>query len=146
MNAYYGTKQILAKPMTQHEFNVYMGNVTATNLPDNSPKGYLVEYLDSPNANHPEHDNYVSWSPADVFERAYQPTTAMAFGHAVEAMKAGQAVARSGWNGKNMFISLVELSDLNRRDYIEMHTAQGDVVPWVASQSDILAHDWYIIE
>lgn len=86
----------------------------------------------------------------------------MNFGHALEALKAGGKVARQGWNGKDMFLFLVPGShfEVNRppllgiypagtpidyRSHIDMKTAQGDIVPWVASQSDLLADDWYVI-
>jgi hypothetical protein len=87
----------------------------------------------------------------------------MDFGKAIEALKAGDRVTRDGWNGKGMFLFLVNGSrfTVNRapllgiypegtiidyRSHIDMKTAQGDVVPWVASQSDILAEDWIIVE
>ena len=105
-------------------------------------------------------------------ERAYQPATAMSFGHAIEAMKAGAKVARAGWNGKNMWIALtpgsafearhakcghaaakraVELGDPNSEiellPHIDMRAADGCiVVGWLASQTDMLAVDWGIVE
>lgn len=83
----------------------------------------------------------------------------MNFGQAVQHLKDGGKVAREGWNGKGMFLFLVPGSRfaVNRppllglypeghvvgyRSHIDMKTAQGDVVPWVASQTDILAEDW----
>lgn len=166
MQTYFGTKRIKAKPMTAKEFNIYTGQPITADFDDISEPGYLVEYLDSPNSNHPDHENYISWSPADVFEEAYQPTTAMAFGHAVEALKAGHKVSREGWNGKGMFLYMEEQTTSNaamerhlglkehfshggviiKRAHIMMLTAQNDVVPWLASQSDILANDWCIVE
>ena len=70
MKKYIGTKHILAKPMNRQEYNDYR----EWELPsdeDGKDEGYLVEYLDSPNSNHPNHKCYISWSPKDVFERAY---------------------------------------------------------------------------
>ena len=69
---YLGEKEILAVPMLRGEYNQYRG---WDNPDDENPadEGYLVEYLDSPNSVHPNHDNYISWSPKDVFERAYRP-------------------------------------------------------------------------
>lgn len=83
----------------------------------------------------------------------------MNFGQAVEELKAGERVARVGWNGKNMFLFLVPGSTftVNRPpllgiypagtviDYcphIDMRTADGKIVPWLASQTDVLAEDW----
>jgi len=83
----------------------------------------------------------------------------MTFSEALKSLKFGGKLARAGWNGKGMFIFLVPGSEfeVNRppllgiypegtkikyRDHIDMKTAQGDVVPWVASQTDLLAEDW----
>ena len=77
-------------------------------------------------------------------------------------LKKGERAARKGWNGKGMFLYLVDGStfQVNRaplnkiypegtihsyRAHIDMRTAQGDLVPWVASQSDLLADDWYLV-
>lgn len=67
---YYGTKRVTAWPATDF---------------DGKP-GYAVQY----------EGGYTSWSPADVFEAAYQPITAMSFGHALAAFKAGHVVRRPG--------------------------------------------------
>lgn len=88
----------------------------------------------------------------------------MAFGFdkALRRLKEGDKVARFGWNGKGMYIVLQagypEGIPINRNTaeatelpegtvmrflpYIMMYTAQGDFVPWVASQTDLLAEDW----
>ena len=87
----------------------------------------------------------------------------MNFGQALEALKSGQKVAREGWNGKNMFLLLVpgstfkvnrapllgiypEGAEINYRPHIDMKTVDGEIVPWVASQSDLLVEDWVIVE
>ena len=88
----------------------------------------------------------------------------MDFGSAVRHMKAhqGARVARTGWNGKGMFLFLVPGSSFvvnrppllgiypegTRIDYlphIDMKTANGSVVPWLASQTDVLAEDWEVV-
>ena len=77
----------------------------------------------------------------------------MTFAHAVESLKGGQAkkIFRAGWNGKNMWVSLqVPTADsFMTLPYLYMeypvgHVAypQGCRVPWLASQTDILADDW----
>ena len=83
----------------------------------------------------------------------------MTFSEALEAVKSGKRVCRSGWNGKGMFIFLVPGStfQVNRppllgiypegttvkyHAHIDMKTADNQVVPWLASQTDILAEDW----
>lgn len=142
---YYGTKRIRAYPMEN----------------DGQP-GYGVVYP----------DGYQSWSPKDVFEAAYQPITAMSFGHAIAAMKDGHRVARAGWNGKGMWLSLSGPAKTarqipadafwskNNAEYateqggyasvlpcFTMKTATGEILMgWLASQTDMLADDWQIVE
>ena len=84
------------------------------------------------------------------------------FGEALEALKSGNKVARSGWNGKGMFVFLVpgsrfkvsrppllgiypEGTEIQYHAHIDMKTADGQVVPWVASQTDVLAEDWVVV-
>ena len=85
----------------------------------------------------------------------------MNFGQALELLKKGQKVARMGWNGKGMFLFLVpgstfkvnrppllgiypEGTEISYCPHIDMKTADGMVVPWLASQTDVLAEDWVI--
>lgn len=71
MKKYIGTKEINALPMTRQEYNDFRG----CKLPDDedgSDEGYLVEYVDGGKANTPQYVGYVSWSPKNVFERAYK--------------------------------------------------------------------------
>lgn len=160
---YFGTKMVDARPMTAHAYEQYMDeNIELVG--DDEP-GYLVEYVFTGRPNHPGHDNYVSWSPAEVFDSAYESNGSLSFGHAVKALKQGAKVSRMDWNGKNIFLYLVggneypvernagsAIAGYFPKDmipycpYIAMLTAQNDVVPWVASQSDILVDDWYIVE
>jgi Protein of unknown function (DUF2829) len=90
------------------------------------------------------------------------------FGAALSALKSGRRVCRSGWNGKGMWLSLTPgmkaVSAHNfwspnnaawamRRPeqaaevlpYITMKTADDKIVPWLASQTDILAEDWEVL-
>lgn len=69
------------------------------------------------------------------------------FGEAIESLKAGYAVQREGWNGKGMFLKL-QVPDAHSKmtlPYIYMSTVQGDLVPWLASQTDMLAEDWRVV-
>lgn len=66
------------------------------------------------------------------------------FGRALEALKAGRRVTRAGWNGRGMWLEL-QRPDAHSKmtlPYVYMRTAQGDLVPWLASQTDLLADDW----
>ena len=166
MRMYYGTKALLAGLMTRGEYCAYRG----WSVPENenpADYGYLVEYLDGGPPNDERHAGYISWSPLDVFERSYQPVTAMSFGHAIAALKAGKKVARLGWNGKGMWLILVNgrvqaplsdpyksatgLDECEILPHIDMWTVNASgrraMLPgWLASQSDMLADDWMIVE
>ena len=68
-------------------------------------------------------------------------------GVAIESLKIGARVARAGWNGKNMYLEL-QVPDANSKmtlPYVYMFTAQGDKVPWLCSQTDLLAEDWEVV-
>ena len=65
-------------------------------------------------------------------------------GWAVKQMQDGKRVCRSGWNGKGMWLEL-QTPDAHSKmtlPYVYMKTAQGDLVPWLCSQTDLLATDW----
>lgn len=108
-------------------------------------------------------------SQANQTEQTEQ--TEFSFGRTVELLKQGQRVARKGWNGKGMFLLLVKgkcvtepindcCGDPTRYDYhpsgqekgqplpvldaIYMKTADNKLVPWLASQTDVLSEDWVI--
>jgi hypothetical protein len=88
------------------------------------------------------------------------------FGEALVELKKGNLVARSGWNGKGMWLALQKAYPqgipINRNTaeatglpegtvckflpYIMMKTADGAFVPWLASQTDILGEDWEVVE
>lgn len=161
-----GTKAVNAKPMTRQECNDFRG----WQLPENengADEGYLVEYQDG-EPNTTKYKGYVSWSPKAQFDNAYQDVTkGVSFGHAIELLKGGHRVARAGWNGKGMFLSLVKGRDTDYHvnsevfgtgndgnsqdqlpvlDAIYMKTADNKLVPWLASQTDVLADDWQIVE
>jgi len=71
----------------------------------------------------------------------------MDIGSAVAAMRAGQRVLRSGWNGKGMWLRL-QVPDAHSKmtlPYVYIHTVQGDLVPWLCSQTDLLAADWEVL-
>ena len=70
MKPYIGTKTLNAKPMTRGLYNEFRGwALPVDENPDDH--GYLVEYTDGGKANTEAFNGYVSWSPKDVFERAY---------------------------------------------------------------------------
>ena len=168
MELYVGTKLVNSKPMNRQEYNDFRG----WELPadeNGSDEGFLVEYLDGGQANTEEYEGYVSWSPKTVFDKAYASSGQMSFGAAIELMKAGKKVARTGWNGKGMWLILVPGSnnikpvagtpysnagltgEIQILPHIDMYTTDSTgrraMLPgWLASQSDVLATDWTIVE
>jgi hypothetical protein len=72
----------------------------------------------------------------------------MDIGDAISAMRGGLKVARSGWNGKGMWLSMQEPDAASKMTlpYVYMRTAQGDLVPWLCSQTDLLANDWEMVK
>lgn len=76
-----------------------------------------------------------------------EPETGKKFGYALNALEDGYRVTRAGWNGKGMFLQLQVPNKHSKmqRPYIYMSPVDGALVPWVASQSDMLADDWEII-
>jgi len=162
LNTYIGTKRIKGLPMNRADYNIYRG----WELPadeNGADEGYLVEYLDSPTANHPKHEGYISWSPKKEFLDAYRCSGEMDFGMALYLLKKGKKLSRTGWNGKGMFIFLVpgsifkvnrapllgiypEGTQISYHSHIDMKTADNMVVPWLCSQTDMLADDWGIVD
>lgn len=70
------------------------------------------------------------------------------FGWALQKLWNGCKVFRHNWNGKGMYLKL-QLPDSHSkmtRPYIYMRTADNQLIPWVASQTDLLAHDWEVFK
>jgi hypothetical protein len=73
---------------------------------------------------------------------------AFGIGRAVREMQSGRRVARAGWNGRGMYLAL-QLPDAHSKmtlPYVYMKTADNMLVPWLCSQTDLLAVDWDIVE
>ena len=126
MKTYIGTKIIQAEPEAK-----------------DGKEGYKVVYP----------DGYTSWSPAYAFEEAYRLSDGLTFGLAIESMRKGKRVTRSGWNGKDMWLEL-QMPDENSKmnlPYVYLNypdnaiNTPGAKVPWLASQTDMLANDWFIV-
>ncbi len=161
MPRYLGTKLINAVPMTRLGYNTLRG--WAMPEDENDDDGYLVEYLDGGEANHPDFKGYISWSPKQVIERAYTRTSGLSFGMAIEALRVGLRVARAGWNGKGQFVYLVPAASypvqtsaaksffgeealVPYNAYFALKGVEGVVSTWVPSITDCLALDWEVLE
>lgn len=156
MKKYIRCHVVEAKPMTRAD---YYGN-RGWDMPDNEDPheaGYFVRYT----------DGYESWCPKDAFEKAGRPIDGMTFGMALEAMKQGKKVSRKGWNGKGMYLWLLQATEVKKEwchddrlieamgdretlpclGTIRMFTATKEVLTgWLASQTDMLSEDWCIVE
>ena len=160
MKQYIGTKIIQAEPAKRFwmpdgsKVVVSLHEVIDLRIKDKAvscDEGYKVRYP----------DGYESFSPKEVFEEAYRRTDNMNFGLALEAAKKGLRIARSGWNGRGMYVFLADVQELNTAadisefkdqdveiyDLLVLRTAQETLQPgWLATQSDMLADDWKIVE
>lgn len=72
------------------------------------------------------------------------------FGEVIKFLKnspLGHYAFRDGWNGKGQYIKLQVPDDNSKMDlpYIYIRTVDGKLVPWLASQTDMLAEDWYLM-
>ncbi len=120
-----------------------------------------VEILDSePAWSTEDRAAYAVWISSPEYKE--QTKFTLSFGEAVDLMKQGLRVARVGWNGKGMFLYYVPEGKYPARmdaikgvfeddmvpygAYIAMKTAQGNVVPWLASQSDMLSEDYVLVQ
>lgn len=154
MKQYIGTKIIQAEPATKGQAAAKRMGLNVEDCPDTlagmKADGYRIIYP----------DGYESWSPKDVFEAAYRATDGMNFGLAIETAKMGKKIARAGWNGKNQYVELASsISYKNGAGEIVNvgHDAIGNKalafvgtsgvqMGWLASQADMLADDWKIVE
>ncbi len=150
METYIGTKIIEAAPAVKKGGKVYDLTWPIPRSMEPEEPGYRVRYP----------DGYESWSPKDVFEEAYRPTDAMSFGLAIEAAKKGKRIARKGWNGKGQYVELataISYASPNGAVVNAEHDAIGNQalafvgtsgvqMGWLASQADMLADDWEIVE
>lgn len=151
MEQFIGTKIVQAEPHTMHRGARFGtdadGLITAEPVKE---EGYKVRY----------EDGYESWSPKEVFEEAYRRTDGLNFGLALEAARMGKKIARKGWNGKGQYVELGESFHYISRGTDEQYARHMDIgsaalvfvgtrgrqVGWLASQADMLADDWYIVE
>jgi hypothetical protein len=128
MKRYIGTKIVQAQPQAREGVD-----------------GYTVQY----------EDGYMSWSPADTFHKAYRAADGLTFGLAIDAVKLDQRVARAGWNGKGMWLEIFDPQgclltsskggELPELPWVCIKTTDDKLVPWVPTQTDMLAEDWVIV-
>ena len=165
LRKYIGTKIVEARPMNEIDAE-YIGYACKNSDKHKWRDGYHVRYINS------DGSFYDSWSPKDVFEKAYHEVKGINFGEVIEALKAGLAVRRKGWNGKGLFVvkqvpahitadiipnmqslpqSAKNLLMSRENPYID-YTNQmliinpdGRADSWVPSVSDVFAEDWEVV-
>lgn len=69
------------------------------------------------------------------------------FGRALVHLRRGRKVSRQGWNGKGQFIKLQNPTEKSKMDlpYLYITSVGGNKVPWLASQTDLLRYDWFVV-
>ena len=155
---YIGLKQVVAATLNLGDYNEYRGwDLPADEIPET--EGYVIQYP----------DGYESWSPKEQFEDAYMTAGDLDYSAALYLLKQGKKLARAGWNGKNMWVSMtpgktldMEVDDIwtgNVKDvaianggtveicpYMSLKTADNKIqIGWIPSQSDQLATDWCVV-
>ena len=169
MKKYIGTNQVEAMPMTLGEYIAKTGRnpyVFDGEMHGGNEPGYFLK-----------EDGHEGWTPAKTFEEAYRQVDDerknMTFGDAIEVLKQGGAIRRTGWNGKGLFVikqvpahiesnvipnmqSLPQAAKeliLKGKGFID-YTSQcliynentGRADSWVPSISDVFADDWEIVK
>lgn len=151
MEKYIGTKVIDAEESTRGEYWESVKYPKEVRRGNPEQNGYLVIYP----------DGYVIWTQKDMFELTYHKVTdSMSFGEAIEAAKTGHKISRKGWNGKGQHVELASSISYTRADGKVVnadHSAIGNrafafvgtsgvQMGWLASQADMLAEDWMLVE
>ena len=159
---YIGTKVVgKVKACTLGEAEEELGRTLGSHH-DVNAEGYIVQY----------EDGYQSWSPKDVFDKAYHPLEGSDFGVAIDALRAGLRVTRQGWNGKDRFVykqipasigseiipKMTSTPDSVKKEFETRGQSMsftnqcaivhpdGSIDSWVPSISDIFALDWIILQ
>ena len=149
-----------SKPMTRGEYSKLRGWALPADE-NGDDEGWLIEYIHDGKSNHPDCEGLISWVQKGVIKKSGEGV--MSFSLALELLKNGYRVCRRGWNGKGMWLVLVIPEDddtphegpgysLWRMQgivghalpWIGMRTADDKFVPWLASQTDMLADDWMV--
>lgn len=152
LKLYRSVKHVHATPMllgdaAYHTSNKIHGNIEAP--------GYLVVY------NKDTEKEYISWSPKEEFEKGNVDLSGpLSYSIALEECLEGNNVhiAREGWNGKGMYVFLIDPYRNEQFEvdtypdivgellpYLAMKTADNKIVPWLCSQTDMQAKDWYLV-
>ncbi len=147
------TKVVFLTAMSRQEYHDYRD----WKLPDDQNGediGYLVEDSKAGYKNDSRHDGHISWWPKDKADQTYTRSEGLSFGQALEALEIGEKVSREGWNGVGLWLELQRPDEHSKMTlpYIYINyppnakTTPGAKCPWFASQTDMLAKDWLVVE
>ena len=72
----------------------------------------------------------------------------MNFSEALENLKNNRRIYREGWNGKDMYLEIQRPDENSKmgKPYIYIRIVTRELVPWVASNGDLLGEDWNMVE
>lgn len=145
-----------AEPMKFGEFKAKFPTSGGANLtrPDDD-EGYVITYRKG------QQNEYVSWCPAAEFDAVSTPVPegGMSFGMAIDACRyGGRKIQRKNWNGVGQYVEYRKCATLNT-EWIDEHSKcfvfhfvnrktgeTGIQVGWLASQADLAAGDWVVID
>jgi hypothetical protein len=143
-NIYIGTSVVRATPMNRLEYCT-MRTWDVLLEENQHEKGYLVEYINNPNNPNLEgYDCYVSWVLKNTFEEAYEESSNLSFGLALEASRSNLKIARLKWDNPSVYVYLSKNGEVFC--HFDMTGYNGNLtMGWLPSAEDILAKDWYIL-
>lgn len=136
MKQYIGIKIIKAVPAIKKGGKVYGEGSPIPKTMEKSEEGYKVIY----------EDGYESWSPKDVFEKAYRQTDGLNFGLALEAAKQGKGIRLPQW-GADVVIRAQYPDNYSKMTapYLYVESRYG-CVPWRETMIELFSDDWQIVD
>lgn len=157
---YIRVNHVDAEPMAFGEFKAKYPKSGGANIErDPADEGYVITYRKG------EPNEYVSWCPKAEFEAVSRPVDGMTFGQAIDACRyRGAKIQRANWNGEGQFVRFEYTTayEDGGRAYPDERTIGSDCfvfhfvnrktgetgiqVGWLASQADLAASDWRIVE
>ena len=163
MKKYKTNTTVLATPLTRKEYCDLREWVVPANENPNDA-GMLINIVSSFPSNVPGFTGQISWKVKEAFDQEFteDATSNMSFSEALEKLKEGHKLTRSGWNGKGMFVFLVsgsqfvvsrpplntlfpEGTEITYQPHIDLATTTGVVGVWQPSMGDVMATDWEIL-
>jgi hypothetical protein len=135
MKKYLGVKVVHAEPMSEDTFISTVKNQDIPHNKEDRP-GYKVVY----------EDGYTSWSPKDVFEKAYRSTTGLSFGLALEAAKSGNGMRLPNWSS-DVVVKAQYPDKFSKMTapYLYVESRFGKV-PWKETMIELFSEEWEVVD